>query len=115
MWAQALNVMLGIWLMVAPDALGFSDPARVVDRIVGPVAIFFAALALRDVTRPVRWANLITGAALLVAPWIVGYHTGIPLVNSLVVGILLILFAALGGRTHQQTGGGWSSLLRSQS
>jgi hypothetical protein len=29
--------------------------------------------------------------------------------------MLLILFAALGDRTHQQTGGGWSSLLRSQS
>jgi hypothetical protein len=115
MWAQAINVALGIWLMVAPDALGFGDPARVVDRTVGPVAILVAAVALRDVTRPVRWANLITRAALLVASWIAGYHTGIPLINSLVVGILLIVFAALGGRMHQQTGGGWSSLLRSQS
>ena len=114
MWTQAPNVLLGIWLIVAPDALAFGDPAHLVDRVVGPMAILFAALALRDVTRPVRWVNVVAGAVLLAAPWIAGYHATAAVVNSLAVGALLIAFAALGGRTRQQIGGGWSSLLRSQ-
>jgi hypothetical protein len=110
MRAQIASVVLALWLIVSPDALGFGDPARTATRIIGPLALLFAALAIRDVTRPARWANLATGVALLFVPWVLRYGAWEPILNSLVAGVLLIGFAQVHGKTRHATGGGWAAL-----
>jgi hypothetical protein len=35
MWARLVHIILGVWLMAAPDVLGYHDPARPYDCIVG--------------------------------------------------------------------------------
>lgn len=111
MWARLLNTALGIWLMVAPAVLGYGDPAQTVDRIVGPVAASFAIIAIWEVTRPLRHANLVLGVWLLLAPWVLGYPST-PTVNSMVVGAALIALSRVRGKVEDRYGGGWSRVWR---
>jgi hypothetical protein len=111
MWAQLLGTCLGIWLMAAPAVLGYGGAARANDRVVGPLAATVAAVAISEVTRPVRWANLLTGAWLFAAPWVLGSPWAAAW-NSLFVGAALAALALAGGTVKGRYGGGWSAVWR---
>src|SRR5689334_5140639 len=109
MGIQALNAVLGIWLMAAPAVLGYGGSAALNDRVCGPLAAGFALIAVHEVTRPLRWLILPVGIWLLAAPWVLGYETAAA-ANSVVVGLLLCLLAPRGGLVRYDFGGGWTSL-----
>ena len=113
MWAQVTNAALGIWLMIAPAILTYGDPAQNNDRIFGPVIATFAIISWWEATRNVRWANFLPGAWLLLAPWVLGYDATAPVVNSMIVGVLVIGLSLVRGTVEQRYGGGWRSLLKS--
>jgi hypothetical protein len=113
MWPQIINAAVGIWLMAAPAVLGYGNPAQTNDRIAGPLAAAFAVIAVSEITRPVRWANLPIGLWLLIAPWVLGYPLAAA-ANSIIAGVILIVCARLGGGVTGQFGGGWSALWKSQ-
>lgn len=110
MKAQLAGTALGLWLMAAPSILGYGDPARMNDRVVGPLVASFAFIAVWEVTRGVRRANLVLAAWLLVAPWALGYEIAAT-VNSTIVALCLLLLASMGGSVTQSFGGGWTSLV----
>lgn len=110
MWWQRLAFALGIWLMAAPDLLGLGDPAADVLHVLGPIAAAVGFIAASEVTRGLRWVNLLTGLALVITPFVLGYGT-VALVVSAVSGLALIGLAFLGAQTHTAFGGGWRSLL----
>ena len=51
--------------MASPAVLDYADPARANDRIIGPLVASMAIIAIWDITRPLRWVNVILGAWLL--------------------------------------------------
>src|SRR5690606_22839516 len=110
MWAQVINALLGVWLMAAPAVLGYSAPAAVNDRIVGPIAASFAVIAWWQATRPTRWVNLPLGLWLLAAPFVLGYDATTPLVNSLAVGAALAALSLVRGKVDLRFGGGWRAV-----
>jgi hypothetical protein len=110
MWSQAINVALGVWLIVGPYLIGYGGPARQVDHLAGPVVIFFAMLALRDVTRVFRLFNLICGLWVLLMVWILHYGGWQVVLTNEVTGLAIMVFAVLGGFVTQRTGGGWLAL-----
>ncbi len=105
-----INVALGAWLMAAPALVGYLDPARINDRIVGPFIASFAAISIWEVTRPVRRVNIALGIWLLIAPLALGYGDVLVTLHSFAVGALVAALAAIRGRITQSFGGGWSSL-----
>lgn len=113
MWAQIINMLLGIWLMVAPQLLNYSKQAADNAHIVGPVITTFAIISLTEATRNVRWYNIPPGVWLLLAPWILNYENGTAIFNDMVVGLLVIIFAFIKGKVSHQFGGGWRSLWKS--
>ena len=113
MWAQSVNVLLGLWLMAAPAVLGYGGTARMSDRIIGPLAASVALIAVAEVTRPVRWLNVVLGLWLLAAPWLLGAEWT-AMVNSTVVGLLLIVLATVRGTVRHRFGGGWTALWASR-
>lgn len=112
MWAQILNIVIGIWLMEAPHWLNYNGVAADVDHIVGPIVASFAIIALSGCTRAVGKYNIPLGAWLLLAPWILGYDRGICIANDSITGILIIVFSLFKRTTHQQYGGGWAVLFK---
>ncbi len=110
MKARFAAAALGLWLMAAPSILGYDDPARMNDHVVGPIVASFAFIAVWEVMRGVGRVNLVLAAWLLVAPWVLGYEITAA-VNSTVVALCLLLLASVGGSVTQSFGGGWASLV----
>lgn len=98
-WTSGANVLAGVWLVLAPFALGYSDvaEARWNDVIIG-VAV--AVIALVRVGAPVRyqeisWINFVLGIWLIAAPFVLGYDdVTAALTNDIVVGAIVLALAA---------------------
>lgn len=112
MWAQILSAAIGIWLMTAPNVLGYDGAAADVDHITGPVVTSFAVIALSGCTRAIARFNIPCGAWLLLAPWILGYDNNISIGNDVIAGILIVAFSFIKRTTRQQYGGGWTQLVK---
>jgi hypothetical protein len=111
LWAHIISTALGIWLMAAPAVLEYGDPARANDRIVGPAAATVACVAAWEVTRGLRWINLVLGAWLLLSPWLFGYPPN-AFLSTLLTGLALMALSLVKGRTDTPFGGGWRVLWR---
>ena len=111
MWGQIVNTLLGVWLMAAPTALNYHGLARTHDWIVGPVVATVACIAIGEVTRPLRWLNLVAGLWMLAAPWLLAYAAAAS-VNSMAIGLLIAVLSLSRGKPAHTFGGGWSALWR---
>ncbi len=111
---RIVEILLGVWLMASPTVLDYAgNAAGTNDRIVGPLVVSVAGIAVAEVSRPFRWCQIVLGLWLLIAPWVFG-HATVPLLNDLIVGVLLIVLATRGGQVSEAFGGGWPSLWRSE-
>lgn len=110
MWSHILVTLLGVWLMAAPAILGYNNPARNNDYIIGPLVASFAMIAWWQFMRPLRWLNVLLGAWLLLAPWVLGYGTSKAGINSMLAGVLITALSLIRGKVDKPFGGGWSSL-----
>ncbi|HLZ24019.1 MAG TPA: SPW repeat protein [Ktedonobacterales bacterium] len=111
MLRRVCTVALGVWLMVSPYVLHFNGAPYTTAHVVGPVVIVIGVVSLRDVTRSFRFVGLLPVLWLMLAPWFLHVHSGVPLANEELVGIALTIQTVLPGRTRQRTGGGWLALL----
>jgi hypothetical protein len=99
-WASWVNVLLGLWLMASPWALGYGYSAAVIHDVVLGIAI--GAVALWSVSVPPTqiapaWINVALGLWLIVAPWMLGIAGAVAYVstNDPAVGLLTIIFAGI--------------------
>jgi hypothetical protein len=98
-WVSGVNVLAGVWLMLAPFALGYGDVTAAVwnDVIIG-LTVF--VLALFREAKPlehegVSWTNFVLGAWLLVAPFVAGYgDVGAAVGNDITLGVIILICAA---------------------
>ena len=77
--ASGGNVLVGVWLILAPFALGYSGLERAVwnDMVVGVAIIVLAIARIASPVRQVRlsWTNTVLGAWLIVAPFLLDYSS----------------------------------------
>jgi hypothetical protein len=111
-WAHLLTAVLGMWLTASPDIFGQPDPGRSNNHVAGPLVAALALIAAFEVTRPVRWLNVVLGVWLVLAPWVLGYGGWGDLLHSTVVGAAVAVLALVRGRVTDRFGGGWSALWR---
>ncbi len=91
-WKDAVNFILGIWLIVSPWALGFAtDRAPTWNAwVVGVVIAVAAIAALVAFNKWEEWVEVALGAWLIVSPYLLGF-SGLmhATVNQVVVGIIV--------------------------
>lgn len=90
-WTLVVSTALGISLMVAPSLLGTEAGIADSDHLVGALVVTFSVIAWAEVTRAVRWLNVLFGVWLFAAPWFLEGGTSMATLNDLVVGLLLLL------------------------
>jgi hypothetical protein len=96
--------------MASPAILAFGDPAATNNHIVGPLVVACSIISIAEVTRPVRWVNLLLGAWLVLAPWVLGFSPGGAMASDILAGVLVAALATWRGARKQRFGGGWSAL-----
>jgi short-subunit dehydrogenase len=112
MWAAAISVLIGVWIMVAPGYFNFETAEANNHYITGPLVVTFAVIALWDFNRSGRFVNLAAGVWLVLSPLVLPYASDAATWSSIISGVLLIMFSLLKGKATHQYGGGWKSLFK---
>lgn len=111
MWAQIVNIIIGLALMVTPAILKFNKVAANNNHIVGPLVITFAVISFWEINRNVRLFNIVTGCWLILSPFIVAFSSE-ALVTDIASGIAIIIFSLFKSKIKSRYGGGWRSLFQ---
>lgn len=95
--ASGLNVLAGIWLIISPYILGFAGTAAATNAII--VGIIVGVLALISASSPesatwLSWINIILGVWMIISPFILGFAGGAVVMNSIILGIIVIALSA---------------------
>lgn len=109
-WNLLISVGLGVWLLFAPAVLGATARAADSDRLLGVLIVTFTAIAVAEVGRPVRYFNILFGAWLVAAPFLLAGFTPAAFVNGIIVGFALIVLSFPRGRIHGRYGS-WQSYI----
>lgn len=108
-WNLVLSTVLGLWLMFAPSALGFGGSLADSDHLVGALIVTFSVIAMAEVVRYVRFINIILGAWLIAAPFIL--EGGTAMGNDVIMGVLVILASIKKGKIREHYGAYDSSII----
>lgn len=100
-WQDAINVVLGLWLVVSPWALGYATQTAPAWNayVLGVIIAVAAIAALVAFHTWEEWVSVVLGAWLVVSPWILGFTSlTAAFWNQIVVGLVvgvLALWSAL--------------------
>jgi nucleoside-diphosphate-sugar epimerase/uncharacterized membrane protein len=103
-WTLLASAALGVWVMFAPAIFQSQGAAADSDHLVGALVVTFAVIAWAEVVRPLRLVNVLFGAWLIAAPWILGGSTTGATWSDLVVGATLIVLSLPRGTVRQRYG-----------
>lgn len=92
-WQDTASLLLGVWLVVSPFALGFAMATSWITIVLGLCVILFALEGFVVPSYLEEWGEILLGLALLVAPWAIGYEPVSATISSVVSGLLVVLFA----------------------
>lgn len=103
-WNLLVSAALGLWLMFAPFAFGSTGAAAHSDHLIGALIVTASVIAFADVGRAVRFINVLFGAWLIAAPWLLGGATTSSTLSDMIAGSLVILLSFPRGRIGERYG-----------
>ena len=93
-WQDWANLLLGAWLFISPWILRssgiYNRDAWWVGALIFLVAVWALAMPAAAVA---EWSNILLGAGLFIAPWVLGYLTLTAAWNAWIVGALVFILA----------------------
>ena len=110
-WEEWTESVLGLWMIISPWVLGFSDQgAALANFVIVGILLLAAALGAMYVPQAwEEWCEAVLGAWMIISPWIVGYpavHAA--KTDAIVIGIIVLIlgFWAAAQETGWQGGDG---------
>lgn len=90
-WMLLASVAIGVSFMFTRLTFGNEGRMADSDHLVGSLVVVFAIMAFSEVARPVRFINVLFGAWLIAAPWLLdGAGSALSTWNGVIGGALLI-------------------------
>jgi hypothetical protein len=94
---SALNLIAGVWLIIAPFILHYSTPGVMWNSVI--LGIIVGVLEIVGLAAPSeswsRWLNIVAGLWLIVSAAIYSYSGSVALLwDNVIVGVLVIVFAS---------------------
>ena len=96
-WQDAVNAILGVWLLLSPWAMGFqAETAAMANAVVIGLALIAAALGAIFVPKAwEEWTEGALGLWLVVSPWVLGFASSFGArLDAVVIGILVVGLSA---------------------
>ena len=101
-----ISTAIGVWLMFTRLSFGAFSTMANSDHMIGALVVTFSIIAFAEVVRSVRFINIVFGAWLMAAPWLLeGVASSSATWNSIICGILLIVLAIPRGRVKDSYAG----------
>ena len=110
-WNLLATIAVGIWLMFTPAALGTAGAVAHNEHLVGALIVTAAVIALADVGRAARFINVLFGAWVIAAPWVLGGATSASRWSDLIAGAVVILLSFPRGPVGERYGT-WERFIR---
>ena len=110
-WRLLAAAGVGGWFMFSPDVFRTTGSASDSDRLMGAIIVTFSLIAIAEVGRGLRLLNILFGAWLLIAPWVLGGFGRGAQANGLAGGIAVILLSLPLGSIRGRYGS-WQRYIR---
>lgn len=97
--SSGLDLIAGIWLVLAPTILNYMDQvARTNDMWLGVAiaVVSFIRLINPGRTMWLGWINVVLGLWLIIAPFALGYVNSAPIWNDIILGIIVAVSSLWG-------------------
>jgi nucleoside-diphosphate-sugar epimerase/uncharacterized membrane protein len=105
-WTLLLSIAIGVWLTFTRLSFDSSGAMADSDHLIGALVVTFSIIALAEVGRAVRFINILFGAWLIAAPWLLdGIVSPLAAWNGVISGALLIALAIPRGRIKDSYAG----------
>jgi hypothetical protein len=102
--------LVGLWLMFAPAFFGTAGRAADSDHLAGALIVTTSVTVMAEVIRAGRFLNMLFGAWLIAAPWLLqGFSSGARW-NGVLAGVALVLLSLPRGPVRERYAG-WNSLI----
>jgi hypothetical protein len=111
-----LTILIGVWMLCVPNALGIIGLSADGCYIIGALTIVFSIIGMAEVTRAIRYINILLGVGVIALPWVLtptecsAVNQPLPLHcesfmwNGIITGALLILLSLPRGRIKESYG-----------
>jgi SPW repeat len=100
-WQDVICLVLGLWLIVSPWALGFTtiQAAMWNAMVLGVVIVVMTLMELVEFHDWEEWTDMVIGGWLAISPWVLGFTaeaggSRLATGNFLIVGLLVLAMAA---------------------
>jgi hypothetical protein len=112
-WTLLVQIGIGAYLMAGPDLLSYPNntSSATVDHLFGALVVTVAAISTAEVTRIIRFANVLFGAALVVCGVIFSREVPAVLISEVFAGVVLILTSIPRGAIAEKYGS-WDRFVR---
>ena len=104
-WTLVLSALLGVWMMLAPWALGTEGAAAQSNQVAGAFVVTVSVIVMAEVIRAGRFLNALLGVWLVIAPWLLSGVSSGARWNNVVVGIVVILLSLPRGTVREKYAG----------
>ena len=108
-WNLALAALIGLSLLFTRMTLGVDGNMAHAHHVIGSLVLTVVLIAAAEVARPVRYLNMVLGAALIAAPFM--FAAGMAAtIASVVLGVALIALSMRRGLIRERYGN-WDRLI----
>lgn len=110
-WTLTASIAIGILLMLSRLLFDTGATAADNDHVIGALVITFSIMAMAEVARPLRFINVVFGAWLLLAPWLLDGYAGTGTAFASIAGLLLVGLSLPRGAVESHYGA-WDRYIR---
>lgn len=103
-WNLLLSTAIGIWIMFMPYTFGLRSGVADNLHITGALVVTFSVIAMAEVVRYVRFTNILLGAWIVAAAFILQGNSSITIWLSVIAGIVVILSSLPKGKIKEDYG-----------
>lgn len=101
-WNLVASAALGIWLMFSPAVFGTQAGAANSDHVVGALIAAVAVIVMAEVVRAGRFLNVLLGAWIIAAPWLLSGGGTVAQWNDVLAGAAVIILSLRRGSVRER-------------
>lgn len=103
-WNLVLTTLIGIWLLFANEAIGFTGILAKNTDVCGALIVAFSIISFAEVIRAVRFLNIVIAVWFAIAPFVLPGSSAFLQWHGVIIGLVVIILSLFRGKIKEQYG-----------